>query len=268
MNKIITLGPEFSYSYNLALEYYKKEDIICVQSIEDIFEKVFKNKNYKGLVPIENMINGSVRESFLSIRKNPVIILRAIDYAIDNIIAANNKKYSKIVSHSQPLAQCSQFIKNKKGIEIIEVSSTSKAMEMAAKDRNVAAIGNERAAKFYGVNILQKNISNKMVNVTRFIEISSKKDKDFLKGKKTSLIIEPFKDKAGILFEILSVFKIKEINLTKIESIPTGAKMNDYIFYLDIDGSLEEKRVADAIKFLETFVKVKVFGSYNIACSK
>ena len=58
--------------------------------------------------------------------------------------------------------------------------------------------------------------------------------------------------------------RIKNINLTKIESIPTGVKMNDYVFYIDIEGGLEEKRVADAIEFLKTFVEVDVFGSYDI----
>ena len=78
------------------------------------------------------------------------------------------------------------------------------------------------------------------------------------------MIITPTEDRAGLLFEILSVFEIKGINLTKIESMPTGNKMNDYIFYIDIDGALAEQRVQDAIMFLRTFVTVDVFGSYNI----
>ena len=78
-------------------------------------------------------------------------------------------------------------------------------------------------------------------------------------------MIKPLEDRAGILFEILSVFQIKNINLTKIESIPTGVKMNDYVFYIDIEGNLSENRVKDALEFLKTFVEVDVFGSYVIS---
>jgi prephenate dehydratase len=263
MEKIIVLGPKYSYSYNVASEHYKEDDILCVTNIGDVFKEVAQNKDYKGIVPIENMLNGSVRETFLNLRKYPLVILRAFDYKIENILA-NNENYSKIVSHTQPLAQCSDFIRAQKDIEIIETSSTSKAMEVAAQDESCAAIGNRRAAEHYGVKIINIEISNKDLNITRFVEISQTKPVDFKAGEKTSMMIKPLEDRAGILFEILSIFRIKNINLTKIESIPTGVKMNDYVFYLDIDGSLEEKRIIDAIEFLRTFVEVNVFGSYEI----
>lgn len=260
--KVVVLGPKFSYSYNLARRYYKDEDIMCVNNLEEVFKIVFTKNKLKGIVPIENMISGSVRESFLNLKKYPVCILRAFDYEIKNIFATNGNKYSKIVSHSQPLSQCSNFINKQKGVDVLEVASTSKAMQMAAEDKNIAAIGNIEAANFYKVSVKLKNISNKENNLTRFVEIA--KSKQIINGEKTSLMIKPFDDRAGLLFEILSIFKIKGINLTKIESIPTGKKMNDYVFYLDIEGSLKEKRVKDALVFLRTFVGVKVFGSYNI----
>lgn len=264
MEKIIVLGPQYSYSYNLASEYYSEDKLVCVDNIGDVFKEVSKNKDCKGIVPIENMLNGSVRETFLNLRKYPLIILRAFDYKIENILASNNERYSKIVSHAQPLAQCSDFIRAQKDIEVIETSSTSKAMKLASEDESCAAIGNKKSAEHYGVKIINTEISNKDLNITRFVEISQTKPVDFKAGAKTSMMIKPLEDRAGILFEILSVFRIKNINLTKIESIPTGVKMNDYVFYLDIDGSLEEKRIIDAIEFLRTFVEVNVFGSYEI----
>lgn len=262
--KIIVLGPKYSYSYNLASEYYSEAEINCASNIGDVFKEVAQNDDFCGIVPIENMLNGSVRETFLNLRKYPLVILRAFDYKIENILASNGDSYSKIISHTQPLAQCSDFVRSQKDIEIIEVSSTSKAMEMASEDSSIAAIGNKQAAAHYGVKIINTEISNKDLNITRFIEIAKNKPENFKSGEKTSMMIKPLEDRAGILFEILSVFRIKNINLTKIESIPTGLKMNDYVFYLDIDGSLEEKRIIDAIEFLRTFVEVNVFGSYDI----
>ncbi|MEF3691965.1 MAG: prephenate dehydratase domain-containing protein [Candidatus Moraniibacteriota bacterium] len=262
--KVIVLGPKYSYSYNLAVDYYPESEIECVSNIGDVFKEVAEDKKFVGIVPIENMLNGSVRETFLNLRKYPLVILRAFDYKIENILASNGKNYSKIMSHSQPLAQCSDFIRAQKDVEIIEVSSTSKAMELASQDQNIAAIGSKKAALHYGVKVINTEISNKDLNITRFIEISKNKPENFKVGEKTSMMIKPLEDRAGILFEILSIFRIKNINLTKIESIPTGIKMNDYVFYIDIEGSLEEKRITDAIEFLKTFVEVNVFGSYDI----
>jgi prephenate dehydratase len=264
MEKILVLGPKYSYSHNLANEYYDESSIVCVPSIGEVFREVSEHENYKGIVPIENMLNGSVRESFLHLKKYSVSILRAFDYKIENILASNSEAYTKIASHSQPLAQCGDFVSTLKNIELIETSSTSKAMELASSDSTIAAIGNEKAAKHYGVAVIKTDISNKDTNITRFIEITKNKPEDFDSGEKTSMMIRPLEDRAGILFEILSIFQIKNINLTKIESIPTGVKMNDYVFYIDIEGNLKEKRVTDALDFLKTFVEVDVFGSYTV----
>ncbi len=264
MENILVLGPTYSYSYNLAREYYKEEEIRCMRSIEEVFVGVSEDSIRKGIVPIENMLNGSVRESFMNLQKRAVTILRAFDYRIENILASKGEEYTKIASHSQPLAQCSDFLHSVRNIEIIETSSTSMAMELASKDSSVAAIGNKKAAEHFGLHVLRDDISNRDVNMTRFFEIVKSGSHDVSKGNKTSLMIRPHEDRAGILFEILSIFRIKNINLTKIESIPTGVKMNDYVFYLDIEGNLGEKHVQDALVFLKTFVDVDTFGSYAV----
>jgi prephenate dehydratase len=264
MPHILVLGPLYSYSYNLANEYYGEEKIRCMQNIEEVFKEVSEDESVKGIVPIENMLNGSVRESFLNLQKYPVTILKAFDYRIENILASKSPEFTKIASHPQPLAQCSDFVHTLEGVEIIETSATSTAMELAAKDPSVAAIGNRRAAEHYSVEIRKTDISNKDLNITRFFEISKKVPTDAGVGSTTSMMIRPREDRAGILFEILSVFRIKNINLTKIESIPTGVKMNDYVFYIDIEGGLDKKHIQDAIEFLRTFVEVDTFGSYNI----
>ncbi|NCA94160.1 MAG: prephenate dehydratase, partial [Sphingobacteriia bacterium] len=183
--KVIVLGPKYSYSYNLAGDYYAESEIECVSNIGDVFKAVVENDESTGIVPIENMLNGSVRETFLNLRRYSVVILRAFDYKIENILASNRENYSKIMSHSQPLAQCSDFIRAQKNIEIVEVSSTSKAMELASQDKSVAAIGSKKAASHYGVKVINTEISNKDLNITRFIEISKNKPENFKTGEKT-----------------------------------------------------------------------------------
>ena len=263
MNKIYALGPQFSYSYNLAVHVFGAENVFCVGHIYDIFVHVMAENDARGIVPIENMLTGSVRESLLSLKKYNICIERSFDLQIEHVLAAQGDDYTKIVSHGQPLAQCSEFVRQSH-CDVVEVSSTSAAMQMAASDPSVAAIGNEEAAQHNGVPIIKRGISDRTHNVTRFVEIRNNAQTCTITGTKTSMIITPTEDRAGLLFEILSVFEIKGINLTKIESMPTGNKMNDYIFYIDIDGALAEQRVQDAIMFLRTFVSVDVFGSYNI----
>lgn len=264
MKTIYVLGPQYSYSYNAATQYYDASHIVCMDSITDVVLSVVQNTESCGIIPIENMLNGSVRETFFALKKHQVYISRAIDLHIHHVIAAQDHNFTKIASHVQSLAQCSVYIRSRKDVEIFEVSSTSKAMELASQDAQIAAIGNEEAAHFYGLQVIDTDISNKSINLTRFIEITKDKENEFDKGAKTSMIITPQEDRAGLLFEILSIFQIKRINLTKIESIPTGNKMNDYLFYIDIEGGLSDQRVSDAIAFLRTFVQVDVFGSYDI----
>ena len=263
IKKIITLGPKFSYSYNVALAHYSDLDIEPVSTIDEVFTNISK-QNVRGIVPIENMLNGSVRETFLSLQKNDVHIFKGYDYTIAHVLASKSEKFSTVMSHAQALVQCSEYVKSlrDKGISVVESPSTSRAMELASEDENIAAIGSPDAVEHYKLRVIKKNISNKDNNVTRFIEIGIGNFET--KGKKTSVIVTPKTDRSGLLFEILSVFKIKDLNLTKIESIPTGEKMNDYIFYIDIEGDMQQQNMKDAIDFLQTFVDIAVLGSYNI----
>ncbi|MEA3323046.1 MAG: prephenate dehydratase domain-containing protein [Patescibacteria group bacterium] len=262
IKKIITLGPKFSYSYNVAFKHYQNAEIESVDTIDAVFDSISKTDH--GIVPIENMLNGSVRETFLALQKNNISIVKAFDYSIEHVIASQSNNFDTVMSHAQALVQCSEYVNKLRegGVEVIEAPSTSRAMEIAAEKEGVAAIGSADAAKYHSLNIIKDDISNKNKNITRFIEIS--RDKKQTSGKKTSIIITPQSDRSGLLFEILSIFKIKDINLTKIESIPTGEKMNDYIFYLDLDGCMDDREMQDAFDFLNTFVSVTILGSYNI----
>jgi len=266
--KILTLGPKYSYSYNVTYKKYNnKYEIICENQIENVFEKVSKNKNLIGIVPIENLINGNVRESFLALKKYKVKINKAYDFNIKHCLASQTKEFKEITSHPQAIAQSSEFLKTyrKNNINISTCNSTSKAMKIAKENQNYAGIGSELAAKEIGLKILATNIGNIENNITRFIEISQTETiPENSSNIKTSLIIEPKIDRSGLLFEILSIFKIKDINLTKIESIPNGKKIGEYIFYIDIDASLNKTKVQEAINFLKTIVNIHLFGSYKI----
>ena|SRR3989344_4928737 len=265
MNKIAVLGPDYSYSHLVSMNIFPTEKLILCSKIEEVFKLVADKKVEKGVIPIENMLQGSVRESILGLLKYKVKIHEAYTVAIRHCIAGKSKQYTKIISHPQALGQCSTFLAGK---NIVETSSTSKAMETAAQDESFAAIGSKEAAEHYGLNILQEGIVDNPDNVTQFLVISAEEknisDKEMSGKARTSLLLKPKEDRPGLLFMLLAPLAAQNINLVKIESLPSGKKMGEYFFYMEIDAHVQEERVKSALEFLRNNVEVHSLGSYEV----
>ncbi len=260
MGKVALLGPEYSYSHAVGMKVFPEQELMLCHRIEDIFTAVTEKKAAKGIIPIENMLQGSVRESIMSLLKHKVKINQAYTLPIRHCLAGKKNSYAKILSHPQALSQCSKYLAGK---NISECSSTSQAMETAAQDETVAAIGSKEAAQHYGLNILEEDIADNPENVTRFLLISLEESNTAGKAR-TSLLLRPKEDRPGLLFLILAPFASQNINLVKIESLPSGRKMGEYIFYIEIDGNVLEERVKAALGFLRNSIEVYSLGSYEV----
>ena len=258
--KVAVLGPEYSYSHLVSIKLFPEQELVLCTKIEDVFKAIAEKKVEKGVVPIENMLQGSVRESILGLFKYKVKINHAYTAPIHHCVAGKNHTYIKIASHPQALLQCSQFITNK---EVVECASTSRAMELAAENESLAAIGSKEAAAHYGLPILQENVEDNHDNVTRFIVISPE-ETQVVEKVRTSLLLTPKDDRPGLLFLLLAPFAAQNINLVKIESLPSGRKMGEYVFYIEIDGNMHEEKVKSALEFLRNSVDVYPLGSYQI----
>lgn len=259
--KIAVLGPEYSYSHLVSMKIFPDKNLFLCNKIEEVFTAVAEKKVEKGVIPIENMLQGSVRESILGLLKYKVKINEAYTVPVRHCLAGLHQNYTTIISHPQALAQCSAFLSDK---NVVESSSTSKAMEIAAQDRSFAAIGSREAAKHYGLQVLQENIEDHPDNVTRFLVISLEEKNEKKNLMKSSLLLTPKNDRPGLLFLLLAPFASQNINLVKIESLPSGKKMGEYVFYMEIDGSLQEDRVKGALDFLQNSVDVYSLGSYEV----
>ncbi|MFH1590926.1 MAG: prephenate dehydratase [archaeon] len=263
--RIALLGPEHSYCHVAGAQAYPKEIYVLKKHIDDVFRAVDVGKAGLGIVPIENMLQGSVRESYLGLAEFDVSIVKELVLPIHHCLAAQRKTFSRIASHPQALAQCSALLRRERseGIDQLECSSTSRAMEIAADDATTAAIGSVQAAKHHCLQILKQNVEDNADNTTRFVTIAKRTPKKTSREKlKTTMLLMPKEDKPGLLFEILAVFKIQGINLTKIESMPSRRKMGEYHFIIDIDGGIEDAHVRSALGFLSTFISVRCFGSF------
>ena len=261
-NKIALLGPAYSYSYLAGIKAFPREEIILCERIEHVFQEVIEKMATAGFVPLENMSEGSVRESIKNFLKYEVKINKAYTMPIHHCLAAQNQDYKVIVSHLQALGQCSEFVKQSK-TSIVECASTAQAMKMAAAYDTHAAIGSAEAAEHYGLTILYNYIEDNHDNVTKFVAISLEETL-VEENATTSLLLKPKDDRPGLLFNLLAPFALKNINLGKIESLPSGRKMGEYVFYLEIDGNVREEKVKSALDFLQDIVEVCSLGSYDV----
>ena len=174
------------------------------------------------------------------------------------------KSVKKIYSKQEVFGQCRLWLEiNMRGIALMEVSSTSRAAEIASQEKNSAAIASILAAKKYRLNVIAKDIEDNLNNVTRFLVIGGAIPKPTKKDK-TSIMFS-VKDKVGALHDILVPFKKYNINLTKIESRPSKRKTWEYYFFVDMTGHCENKNVKKALSELEKHCSfLKILGSYPI----
>jgi prephenate dehydratase len=270
--KIAVLGPEGTFTEQAALKYQnetrEKAKLVFLSRINLIFEAVKRNKADKGILPLENMIDGSLGEVLDLLYHSNLKIIEEIVVPIHHCLASlpetSINRIKVVMSHPKALTQCSNFLR-KKNYELKETLSTAEAMREIKESRikDAAAIGPELAARKYSLKVLAKNIEDNKGNVTRFIVISKKSARKE-KGKKykTSIAIHPSKDRPGLLHDLLGKFAFNNINLTKIESRPTKFRLGEYVFYIDLEGHAQDKKVISAFKEIRKLAEVKIFGSY------
>lgn len=263
---VACLGPFATFTHLAALRHFgASARFIPVESIKAVFETVDASKADYGVVPIENSNEGVVSYTLDMFMDYELKITAEVMLEVShNLIsqAKNIKDIKKIYSHPQPTAQCRGWLeKNLPNIAIIESTSTAKAAELASKDPAAAAIASELAAKMYNLNFIERDIEDNKHNYTRFLVIS--REGVPKSGKDKTSVMFSIKDRAGALYEILSPFKKMGINLTKIESRPSRRKAWEYIFFVDMEGHIEDKKVRKAIEHVkEGCLYLKVLGSY------
>jgi chorismate mutase/prephenate dehydratase len=259
------LGPEATFSHQAAIEEFGSS--VAFQpynSITDIFIAADRDWVDYGVVPIENSTGGVIHTTLDNFLDYDVQICSEIYLTIhQNLLSRNPLSQIKtIYSKREPFQQCQIWLaENLPGVQLIEVGSTSKGVELA-RDRNyAAAIGSELAARKYGVPVAAPNIEDMKDNTTRFLVIG-KQYSSPTGTDKTSVMLS-VKDKPGALFELLRPFAERGINLTKIESRPTRRKAWDYVFFMDIIGHATDSAIHESLEALrEHITNLRVMGSY------
>jgi chorismate mutase/prephenate dehydratase len=174
----------------------------------------------------------------------------------------DKKKIKRIYSIGQVFGQCRNWLEaNLPNAEQVEVSSTSKAAEIVARQKGSACIASRLAGEKNRLNVLSASVEDSAHNVTRFLVIGYAEARP-TKCDKTSIVFS-VKDKVGVLHDVLVPFKQYRINLTKIESRPSKTRAWEYYFFVDMEGHAKDKKVAKALEMLKKDTTyLKVLGSY------
>ncbi len=260
------LGPEGTFTHLAALKTFGRSTELLPQgSISKVFDAVEHDQTHCGVVPIENSTEGVVGATLDRFLDSALKISGEITLPVSHHLLSRNgslRSIRKIYSHSQAAAQCRNWLdENLLNTPLFEVESTARAAEKAAEEAHTGAIAGEHAAELYGLKILKRHIEDNPNNMTRFLVIGSKTPSR--SGHDKTSILFSVKDEPGILYRMLEPFYRNHINLTKIESRPLKKKAWEYIFFLDMDGHVEDRKVAEAIRSLERkCLFLKVLGSY------
>lgn len=264
--RIAYLGPPATFTHQASLRRFgEAASYLPARSIPDVFAEVEKGNADYGVVPVENSTEGAVGHTLDMFMESDLAICGEIFLEISHHLLARSEGLDgirRVYSHPHALAQSRKWLEaHLARAEVVEVSSTAAAAEMAAREPGAAAVAGEVAARMYDLRVLARRTEDRTNNVTRFLVLgrgrAPRTDRD-----KTSLICS-IRDRVGALYHMLEPFAKNGINLTKIESRPSKAKVWEYLFYIDFEGNEAEPRVQEALRVLrDECVFLKVLGSY------
>jgi chorismate mutase / prephenate dehydratase len=267
--KVAFLGPEGTFSQAAVLKHFGHSvRSLSVPSIEEAFHDVEAGIADFGVVPVENSTEGAVSTTLDMLVTTPLVISGEVELRVRQHLLghmASLAEVRKVYSHQQSLAQCRAWLEQRlAGVEQVAVASNAEAARLARDEAGAAAIAGEAAAEVYGLSVLMANIEDRPDNTTRFLVIG--RESPGPSGRdKTSLLLSS-RHKAGALQELLFLLARHKVSMTRIESRPSRRGKWDYVFFVDVEGHVQDENVAAALQDLELAAAwARVLGSYPAA---
>ncbi|NCA18922.1 MAG: prephenate dehydratase [Actinobacteria bacterium] len=271
MSRYTYLGPAGTFTEAALTPLLRSGDsALPAANVTAALEAVRNGGSDYALVPIENSVEGVVARTLdeLAVGEPLMIIgeqVLQVSFALMVKPGTTLRDIKRVATHPHAEAQCREFIaKNLPHAEVVMTNSTAAGAESVAKGDADGAIAAEVAATHYGLEVIERNIGDRNGAVTRFVLISKLGTIPALTGHdRTSLAIFIAADHSGALLEILTEFAVRGVNLTFIQSRPTGSELGQYHFIVDAEGHIEEERVGDTLKALHRIcAEVRFLGSY------
>lgn len=264
--KVSYLGPVGTFSFVAAKKSFGASvEYLPQRGIDEVFREVETARANYGIAPAENSTEGSIRETLNMFQECDVKICAEVVLPIHHSLMSrctDGKGIGRIYSKLQVFSQCRGWLSsNFPEAELLEVGSTAEAAQMAEREDGTAAIAHAEVAGPYNLNILYGNIEDDPNNVTRFYVLS--KSFSSPSGKDKTAVMCNIKNQVGALYEILNPFKKYGINLTSIESLPSGKKAWDYSFYMEFEGHVQDDHVKRALERVSRVcAELNVLGSF------
>lgn len=263
--RIAYLGPQATFTHQAARSRFGASvRYEACQTISDVFTAVQKQAADYGVIPIENSTEGAVTHTLDEFLDTPLKICAEIFLPISHHLMAAIPKADirKLYSNPQVFGQCRQWLQeHMPGVDLVAVSSTARAAEMAAKEPESGALASDLAAELYGLTILDRDIQDLGGNTTRFLVVG-KTFGEATGQDKTSLCFG-VRHQAGALCTALDVLRAHGLNMTKIESRPSKSRQWEYFFFVDVEGHATDEKVKASLDALADHCAVlTVLGSY------
>ena len=264
--KIAFQGEHGAYSEQAVFDYFGEVKSLPCESFDAVFEAVNNGRSDAALIPVENSLAGSIHQNYDLLLRNDLHIageyLLRVRHCLIALPGVKIDEIKKAISHPQALGQCADYLR-KHGIQAEQVYDTAGSVKLLKESgaRDTAGIASRRAAELYGMQILEEGIEDNAENYTRFLAIQ--KEAVVPAGEAKTSIVFTLKNQPGSLFKAMSVFALRDIDLTKIESRPLQGKPWEYLFYIDFIGSTNEETSKRALDHLgEYALTLRVLGSY------
>ena len=259
-------GEPGAYSEQAVFGYFGQVETQPCESFDDVFMQVNSGRCEFGLIPIENSLAGSIHQNYdLLLRNNLHIVgehFLRVRHCLIALPGVQKNEIRKVISHPQALGQCAGYLRAL-GIKVEPEYDTAGSVKLlkASGEHTTAAIASRRAAEIYGMQILEEGIEDNTENYTRFLAITTQPIVPQPVAK-TSIVFT-LKNQPGALFKALSVFALRDIDLTKIESRPLAGTPWNYLFYIDFIGAVGDDTVIKALSHLSEYAQMlRVLGSY------
>jgi len=259
-------GEPGAYSEQAVFNYFGNVETVPCESFDLMFDSVVSGKSDAALAPIENSLAGSIHQNYDLLLRHDLHIVGEYFLRVQHCLIANlgvkKEDIKKAISHPQALGQCAEYLRSH-SIKPEQVYDTAGSVKMLKESgaRDVAAIASRRAAELYGMQILEEGIEDNAENYTRFLAVG--REPVIPKEDAKTSIVFTLKNQPGSLFKAMSVFALRDIDLTKIESRPLQGKPWEYLFYVDLIGSDQNETVQRALDHLSEYaMMLRVLGSY------
>jgi arogenate/prephenate dehydratase len=258
-------GEPGAYSEAAARLYSPHADTLPCKTFDDVFDAVRQQRATHGIVPMENSIGGTIHRNYDLLVDHEIPITGEVEIEVVHCLQAlpgtKIEDVKTVYSHPQALAQCEQYLKEL-GVTVEAVYDTAGGAKLVAEQqlKGAAALASRRAAEVFGLAVLQEAVQDYAYNITRFFVIGGALPAE---ANKTTIVFA-LPSTPGSLFKALSVFALREINLSKLESRPMRGRPWEYLFYVDIEARRDDLPTARALTHLAEFAKwTRVLGTYK-----